>query len=235
MGLGGRRRLGTDDVFDAEFDSQVVHPTMSDEKAEDNGEFIERLHDDGAHTGLIVIAPHGGDIEEHTDDQAQRVAYSLADKPVSFWLCKGYQGRAAPRKPGTSLPRTSIRQAFPGSIRSSARRFSHAVAFHGFTRARMILVGGMASPALKERSHRDQPSRCRIEHFRTDRWSRRCFRRRRPMQHREPAHHRRSKRRPDRAEPDGANRHGAEIAEAVAGVYGLRLRRPRRCGSFRRS
>ena len=34
MGLTGRRRLGTDEEFDAEFDSQVVHPAMSDENAE---------------------------------------------------------------------------------------------------------------------------------------------------------------------------------------------------------
>jgi hypothetical protein len=77
-GHGGRMRQRTDDEvdaptnFDAEFDSQVVDPTMSDENAEENGEFIERLHDDGAHTGLIVIARHDGQIEPHTDAQAVR-------------------------------------------------------------------------------------------------------------------------------------------------------------------
>ena len=48
MGQDGRLRLGTAEVFDAELDSLVVDPTMSDEKAKENGEFIERLHDDGA-------------------------------------------------------------------------------------------------------------------------------------------------------------------------------------------
>ena len=63
MGKGGRERLGTSDEFDGTLDSQVPHPTFTDAEAEANGEFVERLDDDGAHTGLIAIAPHGGDIE----------------------------------------------------------------------------------------------------------------------------------------------------------------------------
>ena len=95
MGPEGRRRLDSEEGFDAEFDSQVVHPTMSDHEAECNDEFVERLCDDGQQTGLIAIAPHGGDIEVRTDDQAQRVAGCLADTAVSFWLCKGYHRRGA--------------------------------------------------------------------------------------------------------------------------------------------
>ena len=118
MGLTGRRRLAIDEEFDAEFDSQVVHPTMSDEQAEKNGEFIERLHDDGRYTGLIVIAPHGGDIEVHTDDQAQRVACCLADKAVSLWLCKGYHRRGAEK----TWHITSV-DIHPGSFPCSTRYF----------------------------------------------------------------------------------------------------------------
>src|ERR1700687_622915 len=38
MGLTGRHRLDSDDEFDAELDSQVVHPSMSDEQDEANGD-----------------------------------------------------------------------------------------------------------------------------------------------------------------------------------------------------
>ncbi|MFG1934405.1 poly-gamma-glutamate hydrolase family protein [Mycobacterium sp. NPDC048908] len=144
MGLTGRRRLDTDDEFDAELDSQVVHPTMSDEEAEANGEYVERLSDDGANTALIAIAPHGGDIENHTDDQAQRVASRLARKmAVSVWRCKGYQSRGANRT--WHITSTDIDPgSFPllGSILS--RGFTDAVAFHGFDREE-ILVGGLSS------------------------------------------------------------------------------------------
>jgi hypothetical protein len=70
MGKGGRERLGTSDEFDGTLDSQVPRVTLADCDAEAQGEFVERLDDDGAHTGLIAIAPHGGDIEAYTDQQA---------------------------------------------------------------------------------------------------------------------------------------------------------------------
>ena len=87
----GRERLDPrGEEFDATLDSQVPHPTFSDAEAETNNEFVERLEDNGTHTGLIVIAPHGGDIERHTDQQAERVASRLAAKGVSSWRCKGW-------------------------------------------------------------------------------------------------------------------------------------------------
>jgi phage replication-related protein YjqB (UPF0714/DUF867 family) len=159
MGQLGRRRLGTDvefaDEFDAEFDSQVVHPTMSDQDAEEKGEFVERLQDQCAHSGLIVIAPHGGLIEKRTDDQAQHVASCLADKPVSVWLCKGYH-------PGGAFDAWHITSVdlHPGSFpllnSVFSRRFTDAVAFHGFkpddeghTDTDVLVGGGMASSDLK--------------------------------------------------------------------------------------
>jgi phage replication-related protein YjqB (UPF0714/DUF867 family) len=148
IGLTGRRRLNTDDEFNAQLDSQVVHSTMSDEQAELNGEFVERIYDDGSNTGLIVIAPHGGDIEDHTDKQAQRVASLVADKAaVSVWLCKGYQARGA--KKTWHITSTDIApRSFPQLNSMLSRGFTDAVAFHGFERAE-ILVGGLAAPALK--------------------------------------------------------------------------------------
>src|SRR5262249_56361135 len=95
MGSAGRERLGTSDEFVGSLDSQVPHPTFDDAEAEANNEFVERLEDNGTHTGLVVIAPHGGDIEPHTDQQAERVASRLAAKGVSLWRCKGVKGGAA--------------------------------------------------------------------------------------------------------------------------------------------
>src|SRR5262249_29522281 len=95
MGSAGRERLGTSDQFVGSLDSQVPHPTFDDAEAEANNELVERLEDNGTHTGLVVIAPHGGDIEPHTDQQAERVASRLAAKGVSLWRCKGFKGEAA--------------------------------------------------------------------------------------------------------------------------------------------
>ena len=149
MGETARKRLNNTNEFNATLDSQVPHPSFSDAEAESNSEFVERLQDDGAHTGLIVIAPHGGDIERHTDEQAERVASRLAARAVSSWRCKGWKrgGGAFDRWHITS---TDIHEAsFPRLNAVIFRGFTHAVAFHGAD-APEILIGGAAPGALKE-------------------------------------------------------------------------------------
>jgi Poly-gamma-glutamate hydrolase len=118
MGSTGRERLGTSDEFVGSLDSQVPHPTFDDLDAETNNEFVERLEDNGTHTGLVVIAPHGGHIEPHTDQQAERVASRLAAKAVSLWRCKGFKGEGL-LLAGTSPRPTFTRQVFLSSARSS--------------------------------------------------------------------------------------------------------------------
>ena len=152
MGSTGRKRLGTSDEFVGSLDSQVPHPAYDDPDAETNNEFVERLEDNGTHTGLVVIAPHGGDIEPHTDQQAERVASRLVAKAVSLWRCKGFKGeRAFARWHITS---TDIHEAsFPLLNSIISRGFSYAVAFHGFDDPEIpfdILIGGAALYPLKQ-------------------------------------------------------------------------------------
>jgi phage replication-related protein YjqB (UPF0714/DUF867 family) len=153
IGKGGRERLGTSDEFDGTLDSQVPHATLGDAEAECNGEFVERLDDDGAHTGLIAIAPHGGDIEAYTDQQAEHVASQLAGKGVSSWRCKGWHPKGA--FDHWHITSTDIHEAsFPLLNSVISRGFSNALAFHGFDDANIphdILVGGLACEALKEK------------------------------------------------------------------------------------
>ena len=66
MGRGGRERLGTSGVFEGTLDAQVPHATFSDTQAKCNGEFVERLDDDGRrsllshHTaGILRSTPTG--------------------------------------------------------------------------------------------------------------------------------------------------------------------------------
>jgi phage replication-related protein YjqB (UPF0714/DUF867 family) len=139
----------TPDEFAAIVDSQVPHPTFTDYEAETNSEFVERLTDDGTHTGLVVIAPHGGAIEQWTDLQAERVASQLAAQGVSCWRCKGW------RQGGGALERWHITSpeiceaSFPLLDTIIDRGFTHAAAFHGFKQDR-ILIGGGAGDALKQ-------------------------------------------------------------------------------------
>lgn len=152
MGSTGRKRLGTSDEFVGSLDSQVPHPTFDDADAETNNEFVERLEDNGTHTGLIVIAPHGGDIEPHTDQQAERVASRLAAKAVSSWRCKGFKGDGSFDR--WHITSTDIHEAsFPRLDSVISRGFTYAVAFHGFNDPEIpfdILIGGAAPYSLKQ-------------------------------------------------------------------------------------
>jgi phage replication-related protein YjqB (UPF0714/DUF867 family) len=152
MGSSGRERLGTSDEFSGFLDSQVVHPTFDDTDAEINNEFVERLGDNGTHTGLAVIAPHGGDIEPHTHQQAERVVSRLAANAVTLWRCKGFKGKRAFAR--WHITSTDIHEAsFPGLNSIISRGFTYAVAFHGFDEPEIpfdILIGGAAPYFLKQ-------------------------------------------------------------------------------------
>ena len=148
MALPARQRLGTPDEFSATIDTQVPHPSFSDAQARERSEFVERLDDDGHQRGLVVLAPHGGAIEQHTDRQAERVASVLGCNRASVWRCKGFKtgGGAFERWHITS---TDIHEAsFPLLETIHSRGFAHAVAFHGFSEAD-VLVGGAAPLTLK--------------------------------------------------------------------------------------
>lgn len=148
-----RDRLDLQDTqpFSCRINSVVPDPALPDDQVEARSEFVERLRHNGHHTGLIAIAPHGGNIERHTDEQAERVGERLARQCVSVWLCRGYKdgGGAFDRWHITS---TDISEdSFPklGSV-MVGRRFRYAVAFHGWEHD-AICIGGSAPDTLKRR------------------------------------------------------------------------------------
>jgi phage replication-related protein YjqB (UPF0714/DUF867 family) len=154
MGLGGRRRLQAEEEFEGVLDSKVVDPDLSDCDAREAGELVERLDDDGAQRHLIAIAPHGGEIEPHTDEQAERVAELLGPELASAWRGKGWKpdGGAFVRWHITSTDIDPV--CFPLLDSVMSRRFAHAVAFHGFNDELGVLIGGTAPAAVKERVRR---------------------------------------------------------------------------------
>ena len=91
MGSDARQRLRAPDAFDATIDTQVPHPTLSDDEAEACSEFVERLDDNGYQQKLVALAPHGGAIERHTDSQAERVGSVLGSHCASVWRCRGFK------------------------------------------------------------------------------------------------------------------------------------------------
>jgi phage replication-related protein YjqB (UPF0714/DUF867 family) len=152
MGRAGRGRLdgAEEQQFRARLDSVAVDPAATEEEARRGEKLLERF-DDGGGRALIVIAPHGGDIEPFTDLQAEHVQELLGDLGVSSWRCQGWRpgGGAAARWHITSTDLSTA--SFPGLAAATAGGFRHAVSFHGFVEEGRpdILVGGAGPDALK--------------------------------------------------------------------------------------
>lgn len=125
---------------------------MSEAEARRRGGLVERLDVRG--DALVVIAPHGGGIERHTCEQAERVARALG---ATCWRCKGWGENAYRRFHVTSTKIGGER--FPKLARIERTRFGHAISFHGFRGSgEEILVGGRA-PARLKRGLRDAIAR----------------------------------------------------------------------------
>src|SRR5262245_33268462 len=90
-GQTGRERLGATGELAAVVQATVVDAApLPGEPNEVR--FFEVAEDSCKQTYVIAIAPHGGAIEEHTDEQAEQVRRELIAQgyPASMWICKGY-------------------------------------------------------------------------------------------------------------------------------------------------
>jgi phage replication-related protein YjqB (UPF0714/DUF867 family) len=154
-GQAGRERLGTTAEMRA-----VVHATVVD-NAPLPGEpigvrFFEVAEDDGKQTYLIAIAPHGGEIEKQTDEEAAYVRKELVSNgyPASVWICKGYGDEHMGASDRWHITSADLNPAsFPLLRTLITRRFRYGVAFHGFSQQpgeADVYIGGGAARYLKK-------------------------------------------------------------------------------------
>jgi phage replication-related protein YjqB (UPF0714/DUF867 family) len=121
----------------------------------DGVRFFEVADDDGKQSYFIAIAPHGGMIEKHTDEQAAETVPQLIDAgfPASWWLCKGYGDATKGASDRWHITSTDLNPVcFPLLQPLISRRFCYGVAFHGFDRKEGeadVYIGGAAPRSLK--------------------------------------------------------------------------------------
>lgn len=146
-GLAGRERLGTPAEMEA-----VVHATVVDATSLPSGvRFFEVAEDDRTQAYFIAIAPHGGDIEKHTDEEAEHLGRELASNgyPATTWICKGFGDGPKGAFDRWHITSTDLHPAsFPLLGRIATRKFCYGVAFHGFSKQSDdadLYIGGGAS------------------------------------------------------------------------------------------
>jgi phage replication-related protein YjqB (UPF0714/DUF867 family) len=157
-GLQGRERLGTPNDTPDEMNA-VVQATVVDAQPPQHGARFFEVAEGADHTQtyLIAIAPHGGDIENATDDEAKCLRSELASngRPVTTWICKGFGDHFKKASDRWHITSTDLNPAcFPALSRIATRQFSYGVAFHGFFKPQNsdladLYIGGGASHTLK--------------------------------------------------------------------------------------
>jgi phage replication-related protein YjqB (UPF0714/DUF867 family) len=129
--------------------SQIMIEDLDDDKeAEKRGELIEHLNHDGQNHKLVVIAPHGGEIEKWTDNEVEYVGNHFSSELVSLWVCKGFSSKddddAFER---WHITATDISEkSFPGLNTIFGPKFEYSIAFHGWDED-FICVGGNTASA----------------------------------------------------------------------------------------
>ena len=150
-GLTGRERLGSPAEMAGIVQAEAVDATPPC----DGARFFEIAEDARRHAYCVVIAPHGGDIEKRTDDEAMHFRRALASSrlPVTAWICKGFGDALQGAFARWHITSTDLHPAsFPLLRRIATRKFLHGVAFHGFARKpgeADVYIGGGASESLK--------------------------------------------------------------------------------------
>jgi phage replication-related protein YjqB (UPF0714/DUF867 family) len=112
--------------------------------------FTEQLNVD-TNAGLVVIAPHGDDIEPYTHLQADEVVtriLRLGGRKVATWVCLGQGFDNVGARIRWHITSTDVSErSFPGLRTIMGRRFARAVAFHGHDRSSLpdVAIGGRGS------------------------------------------------------------------------------------------
>lgn len=118
-----------------------------------NSEFGEFLDEEGTDpTTVACCAPHGGIIENYTDEQAEAMFNRLKNhhsKDASCWRCAGWQSKLGAFTAWHITSTDISRLSFPKLDSIGDRGFQYAVSFHGFSED-SIFVGGGAPLAVKQ-------------------------------------------------------------------------------------
>jgi phage replication-related protein YjqB (UPF0714/DUF867 family) len=125
----------------------AVNNTLSDAEAQAQGGHIEALDDNGVDDAMLIMAPHGGDMEPYTSLQALRfyAAMLALGKECVCYQTRGYSITAM--TPSVKWHTTMVdfdTTSFPLLGNVATRLYTYCASFHGFTDVMKIELGGRA-------------------------------------------------------------------------------------------
>lgn len=151
--LSMRERFDETSSFDAYMDAPGIKTDQSKAQLDSNNEYGEILTEtSSSQTFCCVCAPHGGVIENYTDEMAEWFYSKLTgthSKDCTCWVACGWQD-AIGAFDAWHITSTDIsRDSFSLLDSIGDRGFSYAVSFHGYSGS-TIYVGGGGAEAKKD-------------------------------------------------------------------------------------
>jgi phage replication-related protein YjqB (UPF0714/DUF867 family) len=140
----------TDTVPDIHFEELA---TQADPDLSGNKWFIERVTTGSAAHRLMLLVPHGGSIDDKTDEQIPFVTAQLSDVDPTIWKCEGEWGDGVTDDRWHITSNDAHPASFPGlnAILNQAPfqpgvSFQYAISLHGFSGTfKGIVIGGRAT------------------------------------------------------------------------------------------
>ncbi|WP_323172767.1 poly-gamma-glutamate hydrolase family protein [Natrialba sp. PRR66] len=138
--------LNDNDEVAVTVDPMVVNPDMNVQEAQESGDYVEVSEQTGS--DIIVLSPHGGDIQPHTGEQAETVVDELNGN-IDHWGTRGYRNGSGAFV-SWYVPSYSMSTAsYPELEAVSENEYEYAIAFHG-TCDPTIQIGGQAPQSFRK-------------------------------------------------------------------------------------
>jgi len=140
--------------------TKLLDNRFTEEDAKEQCDLCEKVLDDGG-SDIVIIAPHGGDTEPKTDQQAEETFLRLreqSDLKPAMWALKGYflpRDKRTTKNPWHITSADISENSFDGLKKLMQRgQFKYAVAYHGMHAEEGredIRIGGNAPKDLKRK------------------------------------------------------------------------------------
>jgi phage replication-related protein YjqB (UPF0714/DUF867 family) len=155
MRASARARLDQSAAFDAYLVGEAVQQGKTLGWLQTNDEYGEFLEEtDSIHSKIAICAPHGGMIENYSDEMARWMYDRLTgshSKDASCWYCAGWQSAPVGAYNAWHITSADIsRLSFDKLNQIGDRGFDYAVSFHGFGEDPIMVGGGAPAPLKNE-------------------------------------------------------------------------------------
>jgi phage replication-related protein YjqB (UPF0714/DUF867 family) len=154
----GLERLAAEGPFCGSVTTRLAPADLNRIEAQAHDEFREMLTDPDPNTSALILVPHGGMIEKHTDTIGEWIVAYWPDGTPTYWACHGWHDVLGAFDAWHVSSEWMSRSSFPKLDSIADRAFERVVSVHGHggldgecdALPTVALVGGTAPLPLRQ-------------------------------------------------------------------------------------